>query len=151
MQQLDLESHDFEVRAVSPFFELGAYEALWNRAGASFKNLAEKFSALPGSLPSDFVSPDEAREFARLAHDALLGAGVESYGVRVNGAGDYPRRLRDAKNPLQLVYYQGWWELVKRWSQEFGPVVKVDRLMRKTIQYEDTKEPFARFQSQGCA
>ena len=39
----------------------------------------------------------------------------------------------------------------ERWSQEFGPVVKVDRLMRKTIQYEDTKEPFARFQSQGCA
>ncbi len=31
---------------------------------------------------------------------------------------------------------------VQRWSREFGPVVKVDRLMRKTIQDEEAKESF---------
>ena len=35
------------------------------------------------------------------------------FGVRVHGAGDYPERLRDAKHPVELLYYQGWWELVK--------------------------------------
>jgi integrase len=39
----------------------------------------------------------------------------------------------------------------ERWSRNFGPVVKVDRMMRVTIQNEETKEPFARIQSQGCA
>jgi len=39
----------------------------------------------------------------------------------------------------------------KRWSRKFGPVVKVDRLMKVTIQYEETKEPFSGVQGQGCA
>jgi hypothetical protein len=29
------------------------------------------------------------------------------------------------------------------WSRNFGPVVKVDRMMREVIQNEETKEPFA--------
>jgi hypothetical protein len=32
----------------------------------------------------------------------------------------------------------------QRWSRDFGPVVKVGRLMSETTQYEETKEPFAR-------
>ena len=39
----------------------------------------------------------------------------------------------------------------QRWSQNFGPVVKVDRMKKVTIQNEETKEPFAGIQSQGCA
>ncbi|WP_428539248.1 hypothetical protein [Profundibacter sp.] len=41
--------------------------------------------------------------------------------------------------------------LSQRWSRKFGPVVKVDRLMRKTIQNDETKEPFSRIQSPRCA
>ena len=32
----------------------------------------------------------------------------------------------------------------ERWSRNFEPVVKVDRMMKVTIQNEETKEPFAR-------
>ena len=32
---------------------------------------------------------------------------------------------------------------LKRWSRNFGPVVKVDRMKREVIQNEETKEPFA--------
>ena len=39
----------------------------------------------------------------------------------------------------------------QRWSQDFGPVVKVDQLVKEMIQNDETKEPLARFQSQGCA
>jgi hypothetical protein len=31
----------------------------------------------------------------------------------------------------------------KRWSQQFGPLVKMDQLMRKMIQNDEEKEPFA--------
>jgi len=41
--------------------------------------------------------------------------------------------------------------LRERWSREFGPVVKVDRMKKVMIQNDKKKEPFARFQSQGCA
>ncbi len=39
----------------------------------------------------------------------------------------------------------------ERSSREFEPVVKVDQLVREMIQNDETKEPFARFQGQGCA
>src|SRR6056297_2189867 len=34
-------------------------------------------------------------------------------------------------------------ERTQRWSRKFGPVVKVDRMMKETIQNEETKEPFS--------
>ena len=34
----------------------------------------------------------------------------------------------------------------QRWSRDLGPVVKVGRLKRKTIQDEEAKEPFCGFQ-----
>ena len=37
----------------------------------------------------------------------------------------------------------GLWVVHERWSRNFGPVVKVDRMMREVIQNEETKEPFA--------
>jgi len=39
----------------------------------------------------------------------------------------------------------------QRWSRIFGPVVKVDCMTKEVIPNDKTKEPFARFQSQGCA
>jgi hypothetical protein len=33
--------------------------------------------------------------------------------------------------------------LAKRWSRNFGPIVKMDRMTREVIQDEETKEPFA--------
>jgi DNA processing protein len=38
---------------------------------------------------------------------------VTRYGVRVHGAGEYPQKLRDAAHPIELLYYQGWWDLAE--------------------------------------
>ena len=110
--QLELISRDFAQRAVSPFLELGAYEALWDEQGTTFKSIATLFSKQMGAVPSDFVEPSRAALYANDVHARLVNAGVKSYGVRVHGAGDYPEQLRVADYPVELLYFQGWWELV---------------------------------------
>lgn len=42
---LALEFRDFEARTVSHLREMGAYEALWDEQGATFKTISEKFSS----------------------------------------------------------------------------------------------------------
>ncbi len=49
------------------------------------------------------------------------------------------------KKPVKFELTENTRETIaKRWSRNFGPVVKVDRMMKVTIQNEETKEPFAR-------
>jgi DNA processing protein len=105
-------SVDFAERAVSPKRELGAYEALWARDGTWFKSIADEFRAHPGAIPSDFVSDADIEKYSRLALGAIRDAGIKHFGVRIHGAGDYPPKLRDAEHPVELLYFQGLWDLV---------------------------------------
>lgn len=109
--ELALGDSDFESRAVSPFHEMGAYEALWSEPDTTFKSLSERFARRPGSVPSDFVPRAEAHDCAVFVKRRLDEAEVEGFGVRVHGAGEYPDKLRDAAHPVELLYYQGWWDL----------------------------------------
>lgn len=111
--RLALTSGDYSALAISPLVEMGAYEALWLNKGASFKSIAELFAANPGSVPSDFVPLSRAMECASEVRAEMRTSGVASYGVRVYGAGEYPARLRDAKHPIQVLYYSGAWDLVE--------------------------------------
>jgi DNA processing protein len=99
--------------AISPRREMGAYEALWLRPGATFKRIAELFAKDSTALPSDLVPPSEADACADEVMRLLKEAGMHRFGVRVNHAGDYPMKLRDAKHPVELLYYQGAWELTE--------------------------------------
>ena len=98
-------------RPISPFRELGAYEALWAEPKASFRTIAERFGKRPGAVPSDFVLEEEALHYAVKVRDIFSRAGIERFGIRVHGAGDYPERLRNAEYPVELLYFQGWWDL----------------------------------------
>jgi DNA processing protein len=81
--------------------------------GATFKSLADRFAADPSALPSDFVPVAEAEQRASEALARLKQAGVHQFGLRINHAGDYPRKLRDARHPVEVLYYQGAWELTE--------------------------------------
>lgn len=109
--ELDFANSDFEARAISPFHEMGAYEALWTNPCTTFKSLSERFAHHPGSVPSDFVSETDARQCAAIVKQSFEEAHVGGFGVRVYGAGEYPDKLRDAAYPVELFYYQGWWDL----------------------------------------
>ena len=98
-------------QSISPWRELGSYEALWARSGATFKQIADLFRGHPGALPSDFVSPEMAETFAREATQILQKADINDFGVRIHGAWEYPARLREAEHPIELLYYRGWWDL----------------------------------------
>jgi len=108
-----LENPNSLTRPISPFRELGAYEALWAEDKTSFRTIAERFGKRPGAVPSDFVQAEEALRYAVKVRDILAHAGVERFGVRVHGAGDYPERLRNAEYPVELLYFQGWWDLAE--------------------------------------
>ena len=90
---------------------MGAYEAMWADRSTTFKSLSERFAQHPGSVPSDFVPPGEARECATFVKEQFEEAEIGGFGVRIHGAGEYPEKLRDAIYPVQLFYYQGWWDL----------------------------------------
>jgi DNA processing protein len=101
------------ISPISPRRELGAYEALWLEQGATFKTLAEKFAADPLALPSDFVSQSAADAAATETLALMKARGVNLFGIRLHRAGDYPDRLRDARYPIEMLYYQGAWELTE--------------------------------------
>ena len=89
----------------------GAYEALWTEPKTTFKSLSARFARRPGGLPSDFVSRREALECAAFVERRFEAAGIERFGVRIHGAGEYPDKLRDAVHPVECLYYRGWWDL----------------------------------------
>ena len=101
------------IRAISPLNEMGAYEALWAKSETSFRSLAEKFREFPDRLPSDFVEEYEADYFRRRVLEMLRESGVTQFGLRIHRAGEYPKKLRDAEDPVELLYYRGWWDLVE--------------------------------------
>jgi DNA processing protein len=101
------------IPAISPMREMGAYEALWLERSASFKTIADRFAEDPDALPSDFVSEQAIDDALTEAWDKLKRAGVGQFGIRIHHAGEYPRKLRDARHPVELLYYRGAWDLTE--------------------------------------
>jgi len=92
--------------------EIGAYEALWCEHNASFKTIAERFRGVPGSRPSHLVPESEAREVGSRVLAKLRERTQQRFDVRIHGEWEYPERLRDAADPVELLYIQGNWDLV---------------------------------------
>jgi len=97
---------------VSPYLELGAYEWLWLNSTRSYAEMGDVFRRAPGLLPSEIVNPDDARATAEKAVAQMQRSGVQSFSLRVHGSVDYPGRLRDTQHPVELLYCQGWTDLL---------------------------------------
>jgi DNA processing protein len=110
--ELDLGSPADGNLGISPQREMGAYEALWNEDGATFKTISEKLNKRPDTIPSDLVEPKRVEKYREAVRDVMAKANVERFGIRVLGAGEYPDKLRDADYPIAVLYYRGWWDLV---------------------------------------
>ncbi|SCN47370.1 Rossmann fold nucleotide-binding protein Smf possibly involved in DNA uptake [methanotrophic endosymbiont of Bathymodiolus azoricus (Menez Gwen)] len=104
--------NQFFKQVVSPYREMAAYEALWEKRSATYKRIADMFKERPGAIPSDLVEPEAVEKIMRTLGDIFHKYNLDTFGVRVRGANEYPESLRDAKNPLEVLYYQGLWGLV---------------------------------------
>ncbi|SEI45710.1 DNA processing protein [Dyadobacter koreensis] len=104
---------DFLDAAISPFKEIAAYEALWRNSQSSFKKLSELFASQPGIRPSDLVTVREIEEIENQVRD-VLSKTRESYraNILINGTLDYPEKLKDAKERIELLYYSGNLDLI---------------------------------------
>lgn len=97
---------------IDPRAEMSAYESLWLGESAWFASLAKLFRENPCRLPSELVPRGELdRVWGQLV--ANFGQTVFDVGVRVHGTLDYPNRLRQAENPLELIYFRGDWSLAE--------------------------------------
>jgi len=106
-------TQNFDARPVVLFNEMCAYEALWDEEGTTFKRMADKFRANPGTMPSDFVSPEKLQLYKDQLKDLVVQLKSKGFGARLYGAAEYPNKLRDSTHPIELFYYQGWWDLIE--------------------------------------
>ena len=111
---------------ISPWREMAAYEALWQSDNASFKTIAEIFEKHPGATPSQLVSQEATEDILAELRPHFSKAEITEFGVRIHGALDYPKKLRDAIHPLAFFYFQGWWDLAES---------------RKSVAVVGTREP----------
>ena len=100
------------VGTVDTALELGAYEELWAQPKTSFKTLATKFSESDNAKPSDFVPEESARETGLRVIQKLHERLSSWFGLRLQSDLDYPEGLRDATHPVELLYFQGYWDLL---------------------------------------
>lgn len=93
---------------ISPVTEISAYEALWTKHSTVAK-VAKIFRDHNHALPSrvaelEDISADDLNAI-RIKLDALLP--FTHYSALFYDDFEYPQRLKDAKHPLEVLYYQG--------------------------------------------
>lgn len=98
--------------AIDAELELGAYETLWKEKTASFKTIAEMFLEHKGARPSDFVPEEQARAVGKAVLKKLRDRVDGWFNIRMRGELEYPERLREATYPVELLYFQGWWDII---------------------------------------
>ena len=101
-----------ENTSIKPSLEIGAFEALWAKHISSFKQLREKIINSNVSLLRDLVDINDAKNYYNKTITKLHAAGIDHFGVRIEGTIDFPNKLYDADYPLSLLYYRGNWDLV---------------------------------------
>jgi len=96
--------------AICPREEMTAYETLWALERITLKGIADLFRKRP-LLPSHLFRAMATEQFDL---DGLhrevseFVADLRGFMVGVNGTFQYPRRLLDARYPIQLFYYRGY-------------------------------------------
>lgn len=95
-------------QSISPIREMAAYEALWTKSKVSFKTLSQKFAKRPNVLPSTYIEEEELDEYLEYLRNFVFSDKVEiRTKIIVNGSYDYPKKLRDASEPIEIFYYSG--------------------------------------------
>ncbi len=112
MQTQLLAASESPFDSISPFMEMGAYEALWAREKMSFKAIADLVRDARDTPLSAFVPEKETTEYADRVFSMLRARGLTDFGVHVRPDYSYPEKLLEADHPVELLYYRGHWDLI---------------------------------------
>ncbi|CAL2093083.1 DNA processing protein [Tenacibaculum sp. 190524A02b] len=94
--------------SISPIKEMAAYESLWMNQNTSFKKLSQRFAKYPNINPSELVSEEDIQEYMTYLREFVLLKDSEiKVKAIINNSFDYPKRLRDASEPIEIFYYSG--------------------------------------------
>ena len=96
---------------ISPYKELVSYEYLWAKDNSTLKNISELFAKglLPSKVVEDnqnFFEKDKYNEVESFI-DKKIDKLKNKFSIMINGNYQYPIGLRDAKYPINLIYYRG--------------------------------------------
>ncbi len=132
---------------ISPTHEIAAYEAIWTRV-STFPKVADLFRrsnhALPSAVARELGIPDQELETIKLVITALLP--FHRFAALFYNDFEYPQRLKDARHPVELLYYQGALDLLSsrsvavvgaRRASEEG-VKRAKRLARMLVEHDFT-------------
>jgi DNA processing protein len=100
---------------ISPIEEIAAYETLWESGKASFKTIAQLFKNAPGSRPSDLIPKNKySKNLDIIVQTMNELRDINNYqpNLIMNGSINYPQKLRDAVEPVELLYYTGNLDLI---------------------------------------
>ena len=101
-------SKKFFSNSLNPIEEAIAYEILWTRDKSSFKTISELFSSNPKTKPSNFVDKEQIEAFRETFLHLFFSKNCEyKTSFLINSTIDYPKKLRDAKEPVEALYYSG--------------------------------------------
>jgi DNA processing protein len=99
------------INYLSPIEEMIAYEAIWdNYEKASFKKLSQFFIEKNHRLPTQLVDEKKIEQYRA---DLLAIMKDDEFGIVVNHTLNYPQKLKDAKEPVEVFYYKGNLELLR--------------------------------------
>ena len=93
---------------ISPVREISAYEAIWLKLGTT-KRVADIFwkvrHALPHVVAAELGISDSIINATKERLESLLP--FTSYASLFFKDFEYPERMRDVRNPVEVIYYQG--------------------------------------------
>ncbi len=95
-------------KPISPLHELLAYEALWDRPNSTFRSLSKQLHDYP-CLASSLVETQTMEQYREKLLPIIKD--LPNFGIRVYGDGEFPERLKDAHNLINILYFQGNWGL----------------------------------------
>lgn len=94
---------------ISQYDEMLAYETLWGLGHTTLKSFSQRFDRNKPILPSEILKKErdllalDIRERVEKFISPKLG----KFSILLNKNFQYPRRIREAKYPVELLYYRG--------------------------------------------
>lgn len=101
------------IPVISPAEEIAAYEAIWTHY-STFSKVADLFRRYNHALPSKVATEVgiSVEEIVKIKHEIASLLPYHKFSALFYEDFEYPERLKDARHPVEVLYYQGALDLL---------------------------------------